>query len=164
MKLHSNSVRPCALVLYPSLAPSLKLKLQLAEFFREKEWLQSRSNYLKSVMAIISRLLITFNTDSMPLLSDLHNPPPSSWTRSRRRRHRRRRRFMIQTLSFVFALSSLSENKRFSFHMDKERGHEHRTSAKFSGFMTLSPLVCILDQFIVLNSRKLSYYVHLLLG
>ena len=35
------------------------------------------------------------------------------------------------------------------------RRHEHMTSAKFSGFLTRSPLVCILDQFKVLNSRNL---------
>ena len=39
------------------------------------------------------------------------------------------------------------------------RGHVHMTSAKFSGFLTPSPLVCILDQFIVLNSCNLPYYI-----
>ena len=33
------------------------------------------------------------------------------------------------------------------------------TSAAFSGFLTPSPLVCTLDQFIVLNSRNLPYYI-----
>ena len=42
---------------------------------------------------------------------------------------------------------------------NKIRGHVHMTSAKILGFLTPPPLVCILDQFIVLNSRNLPYYI-----
>ena len=37
--------------------------------------------------------------------------------------------------------------------------HVHMTSAKFSGFLTPSPLVCIWVWFTVYNSRNLPYYI-----